>query len=494
MKERKKVVVVGGGTAGMITALWAHKHLPDIDLTVIKSSQVPIVGVGEASTPSMVSFLEEVGIDPLELIKRTGGTIKNGITFKNWNGDGDSYFHGFSPTGGLGEILEESCSCPPHFATGVYSYYERMAIHKGVRLDNVMYSSMLAASNKVDIDNSSWSLQFEASKVAAYLQEVAESRGILVKEGMYESTIDDKEGFIKALVLKGGSTLPLDFLFDCSGFSRLFIGGKFAQKWESYQEHLPMKQAIPFRLPKQHPLTSCTTATAMKYGWMWSIPLQDLTGCGYVYDSDYINAEEAQREVEEVLGHTVTVPKVLDFAIGHYENVWVKNCVAIGLSTGFAEPLEATSIHRSIDQLSFLTHYINHLFQHNSRSTQSYNTTNFNQNRSVLDFIYLHYITKREDSDFWKNFQIDNPVPESLKNILALLKERNLRFIDIEVSNIWELSNYLQVSEGLGVAKGPISIEGYEGLSPSLEERTKLFERYARDALDHAEFLERLGE
>jgi tryptophan halogenase len=359
-------------------------------------------------------------------------------------------------------------------------------------LDKVLYSNILAYGNKVDVNNASWALQFDAIRVAKYLTDIALSRGIKVLEGTYSHTIDTSEGFISKISLEGGRTLSTDFVFDCSGFARLLIGKKFKQPWDSYSKFLPAKEAIPFRLPVEKPLTPYTKAIAMKYGWMWSIPLQDMTGCGYTYDTDYINAAEAQKEVEEFLGIPITPIKVINFETGQYRKVWVKNCLAIGLSTGFAEPLESTSVHMSISQLEDLKHFLNHIFTYNEESQESYNKNNYEQNRAVLDFIYLHYLTVRKDTPFWRDFRANHPTPPSFKHLLKLIEERNLRFFDINRDLIWKLSNYLQVSEGLELPTKPINIEGYTNLIPSLEDRTGLFNRFYKDAEDHAKFMNNL--
>lgn len=489
--SKKKVVVVGGGTAGLLTALWARKHIPEASVTVIRSPNVPSIGVGEASTPSLVGFLESLAIDPIDLIKNTGGTIKNGISFENWKGKGSKYFHGFSPKGPLAGLLGD-CKLPPHFEAGVYSYYEYHALARGLPLDNILYSSLLSKENKVDLDNTNWAIQFDAVRVAKYLEKIAKSRGVEVLLGTYSYTNDTCEGLIESLVLESGEVVPLDLLFDCTGLSRLFIGKKFEQEWDSYSKYLPMDRAIPFRMPAASPLPSHTKAIAMSSGWMWSTPLQDMTGYGYVYDSNYITAEEAQIEAEEYLGANIEVARVLKFDIGQYKKVWVKNCIAVGMSTGFAEPLEATSVHMSISQLMDLTHFINHLFEYNKNSVESYNSNNYRQNRAVLDFIYLHYISKRADSPFWREFQSRNPVPPSLSHKLELLREGNLRFFDLEVDQIWELSNYLQVADGLGIIENTWSVSGYENLYPSLDERTSLFEGFAANSVDHKSFMDEI--
>jgi tryptophan halogenase len=244
----------------------------------------------------------------------------------------------------------------------------------------------------------------------------------------------------------------------------------------------------------------------MKYGWMWKIPVKDRIGAGYVFDSDYLTDGEAIDEVQQVLGQTLLNARSIPFEAGRNEQVWVKNCIGIGLAASFVEPVEATALDSVALQLKELKGYLNHVFTYNEKSVSAYNDFVANMMDGLIHFVYLHYLTKRNDSEFWRNFRERHPVPQKFEKVLQLIHENNLREVDVETSPFM-LVDFLEICNGLEIFKQPIDMEGYENLTPSVAEYKKINDeailnsttRVGTPMLKHTDFLaglygpERLG-
>jgi tryptophan halogenase len=486
----RNIVVLGGGTAGWLTALYAHTVFPNDKITVVQSKEIGIIGVGEATTPNIVAFLSQIGIDIIDLIRCTKGTIKSGINFENWNGDEKRYMHGFCD-----KVTDFSVH--PTFGVDGQDFFLKKCIAEGLSLEDYNYQIHLAYDNKIDLHRTEWAIHFDTNEFSKYLSKKGAERGIEIVEGVYTHATQDDRGHIKTLYLEDGRSVPVDFVFDCSGFARLLIGKVYQDKWISYSKHLPMKKAIPFWIdePEVKPYTS---AIAMKYGWMWQIPLQHRTGAGYVFNSDYITVEEAKAEVEEYLGHEIEIRRVIDIDPGRFENYWIKNCVAVGLSSSFIEPLESTSIFLSIGQLDTFRQFINEIDDPNESSIKVFNDIVGNNMDDTMNFVYLHYLTKRNDTAFWREFREKNPSPERMKDLIPFIKDANLRPYNIpnlRINVYFALYSYLQVCYGLEIFEKPINIKGFENVRPSPQEYKEIIDALtATQALDHKEFLKRINE
>jgi tryptophan halogenase len=381
----KKIVVVGGGTTGWVTALYLNKEYKNLNITLIESNSIGIMGVGEGSTVNFHRFIEKLDIDIEEFIKETKSTIKLGINFVNWKGDGDNYLHNFLNSKGETESAF-------HFDSNlVVQYFRKLAKHKGI---NVI-------------------------------------EGIVTKVNLK----DDKS--VDTLVLNDGSILDLDYVFDASGFKELILGNIYKPNWISFEPFLKVNEAITFFQEPIGEMETTTKSTAMKYGWMFEIPLQHRTGTGYNYDSNYITAEEAKIEVEEYLGKPIKINKILKYKPGMYENVYIKNCIGIGLSTGFLEPLEATSIMNVITQLSFTEDVFNGNHKtYNEKVKEIYT-------ESML-FIYYHYLTERKDTEFWKIYNSGKLNPKELSKFIDSdfnVKIKN----DSELSKLFNFENTFEL-------------------------------------------------
>lgn len=486
----KKIIVLGGGAAGWLTALFCKKIYFNCEVQLIESDKIGILGAGEGSTPHLVSFLKFLNIDISDLLTKTKGTIKYGINFENWNGDNKKYFHGFASFNFANKFQVKDI-----FSSDCYDKYLINCIGENLNLDKFTYGGLLVDNKKNDLENQDFSVHFDAHKIAEYLKNLAITRGVLHKTGDTQSFKQDNSGNITSVILEDGSNEFCDFIFDCSGFKRIIIGKLLKSKWIDYQKYLPMKKAIPFFLNQEEEIAPCTHAIAMKYGWIWKIPLQHRFGAGYIYDSDYINEDQALKEAEEYLGCELHSPRVISFDAGRFENVWVKNCMAVGLSAGFTEPLEATSLYLAVQQLKLLSHFKECLFNAEEEKKKNFNTIMANSNDDILGFLYLHYLTRRKDSDFWINFKQNTTVPEKLKEIIDNLKNNNLfsfNFTNDKAYANFSIESYLAVAYGIGLlnSKKVTKIEGLLPLTGSYKSNML----YVLDNLEtHTNFLKNLN-
>jgi tryptophan halogenase len=481
-----KIVILGGGTAGWLTALFVRKILPQAYVTLIQSKTLGIIGVGEATTPNIPGLLRELSIDTLEVIKYTSGTIKNGISFENWNGDNKKYFHGFRDT-----LVNFSVS--GIFSNQCEDWYLKNLLSKNYDLNDNLLFAKLSYENKVDINNTAWSMHFDANKFAEFLQIKGIDRRIHCIEANLVSTKLDDNGFVKQLQLDTNEIVDLDFLFDCSGFSREIIGNLYKEKWISYSRHLPMKKAIPFWLENEQDLNPYTSAIAMKNGWVWKIPLQNRIGSGYIFDSDYINVDQALSEAEVHFKRKLDIRKIIEFDAGRYENFWVKNTIAVGLSSSFIEPLESTSLFLTVLQLETLKHYINDMFKYSETSTKKFNKIVSANMEDTLAFVYFHYLTKRRDSKFWKEFKEKNAPPDSLLSKLDDIRSANCKFTDFVLPHgltVFGLFNYMQVAKGLDFIDQKVNLLGYKEINPPIDIYKNLINDVVKNAPTLREFLQ----
>lgn len=487
----KNISIIGGGTAGWLTALFLKHNFPKHNITLIESSSIGILGAGEGTTPAFVGFLRSIGIDPYDLIAKTKGSFKQGICFENWNGDNKKYFHEFYTENYLSHF-----SFAPMFSHSCYHYYIKKIISENKNLDNYLYTPLLSYKNKVDPRNISFAIHFDAVILADYLKNIALERGVKRIEGIVEDVFLNENGFISEIILKNKKIIT-DFVFDCSGFKRAILGKKLNTKWISYEKWLPMNSAIAFPMKADKKIMPYTQAIAMKNGWIWRIPLQHRYGAGYIFDSNYTNETEALKEAEKYFKKKLNVVNRFKFSAGRFEKVWSKNCIAIGLSSGFTEPLEATSIWLSVTHLDTLKHYFSVMEKHNESLIENYNKLASANNDNIKDFIFYHYLTKRKDSKFWINFK---------KERYSLYKE--IPFLNNFINNkstIYDfnfqhgltsfgINSFYQVGHGLKLLK--IKKEKwFENQKPSTEEYLNNIKRHEEEKIvfDHRDFLNRLN-
>jgi tryptophan halogenase len=379
----KNVVIVGGGTAGWLTALVVNKFWKDTNVTLIESSKIGVLGAGEGGTPNFGRMLSLLDINHKEFFEKTNSTVKGGIHLFNWTGNNELSKHLF--------VGEE-----PNRFTKNYAYH------------------------------------FDARLVAEYFKNVSISRGVNWIDGEVD-TINNIEDTIKSISLKDNTVIDLDFIFDCSGFRRILIDGVHSDEWVGYEKYLMMNKAFTFFLPQFDKnigySNTYTHMVSMNCGWMFQIPLQHRWGCGYVHNDNYITIDEAKKEVENYLGYEVTIQKTFDFKPGTHKRSWIGNSISIGLSYGFIEPLEATSLMSTIMQLKRLID-----IDFNEEAKDRYNDWCYQINEQNLNFIRYHYLCERDDTDFWKDCT-SMPLPDKLYKILdknnSLIPKSDSQLLDM---------------------------------------------------------------
>jgi tryptophan halogenase len=425
-----KIVIVGGGTAGWITAAYLKKNTNYSDITLIESPTIPIIGAGEGSTGTLPYFIKEKwpdnSINEIDFLRKTKGTLKLGINLKNWKGDGTQIYSPFdaSPTSASHIDLALLGSCLK------YNRADYASLHSWL-MDNKLTTFRNEFGRiKTGLDNHSY--HFDGVEVGKYFKEWCTARGVkLIVSDVIDTKFDENEQ-LKSVSIDSGETIESELWFDCSGFSRVLME-KTKNKWISYKEYLPCNSAIPFSTPVYSKEVKFETlAEAMNSGWMWKIPLQQRHGCGYVYCDEFQTYEQSVDELNKKMGFKIEPIKHIKFDSGRYENVWYKNIVAIGLSSHFLEPLQATSIHVSIVSLTYLlTNYL-------KGDTINYNVDYKNFNNHIAnviddykDFIQMHYLAGREDTPFWKFVTNEMKITDKNLELIEASEHRILTQLDI---------------------------------------------------------------
>ena len=447
------IVILGGGTAGWLAAFMISKTQPDHTITVIESSTLGIIGAGEGSTGSLTNIVRnqdwDFGLDEEEFLKKTKSTVKLGILHKDWklvgheyvapiDGPASVYSNRFGTSASLCHLLANDGP----FHIGSFNGY------------NIEHNSSSFYFNEGKLDNlGNHAYHFDGHLVGAFFKE--KSPSVKHIDAVVSKVNVNELGEAVSLTLEGGIEVFGDFFIDASGFSRV-LSKALGIKWISYKQHLPVDTAIPFLIPfkNNEKIRPVTTAWAQKNGWMWKIPTQERYGCGYVFSSQYADVDSAKKEIELSLGHEISPIKIINFEPGRLETMWSKNCLFIGLSSAFLEPLEATSIHSTITQLfSFIFNYLRDTKEEtcNQGAINTYNIISANMYDGFRDFLSIHYASNRSDSEFWRDISKEDRRTEKAKNILDISTYRVLNDGDFFKSTGFEgsvLHNW--VLAGLG--------------------------------------------
>ena len=415
------IVIVGGGTAGwMAGAALARVLGPHLGVRLIESEVIGIVGVGEATVPHIKAFNNLLRIDEADFVRSTRGTFKLGIHFLDWGRIGDSYVHGF------GASLGPSLGLLPFHQYWIKAWLKGQAKEIGAYTLNTvaaMRGKFMVSASDVPKDsplsNIAYAYHFDAAVYGQYLRAYAEQRGVQRIEGIVEQVILHAEsGFVEAVRLQSGEVIAGELFIDCTGFRGLLIEEALHTGYIDFTHWLPCDRALAVPCEKVGPPTPYTRSTAREAGWQWRIPLQHRTGNGYVYSSRHLSDDEAAATLLANLdGPALADPKPLRFTTGRRRKCWNKNVVALGLASGFMEPLESTSIHLIQSGISKLLE----LFPREGFDdvlVERYNARLAFEFERIRDFLVLHYhATERDDTPFWNECRTMSITPELQANI-----------------------------------------------------------------------------
>ena len=463
----QRIVIVGGGTAGWMTAAGLSHFLrgktregggPSI--TLVESDDIGTIGVGEASIPTLNGFNRLLGIDEREFLERTQGTFKLGIEFVDWTRKNHRYFH---PFGSFGQPLD---ICDFH-----HHWLRAHAAAQGGDLDDYCLNTVLARADRfggpsrdanTPLSTVGHAYHFDAGLYARYLRSYAEQKGVVRVEGRITGVDQAPEtGFVSGVTLANGTRIEGDFFVDCSGFRALLIEETLKTGYIDWTDLLPCNRAVAVPSARTEPITPYTRATTRDAGWQWRIPLRHRTGNGYVYSAEHISEDEAAATLMANLdSQALDEPRFLRFTTGRRAKAWVKNVVAIGLSAGFLEPLESTSIHliqkgvlklaKCLPDLDFAPEL---MVEFNQQTAFDY--------EDVRDFLCLHYkATERDDTPFWA-YNRNNTVSDSLRHRMALFEQSGRIFVTEQ--ELFKLPSWLAVLWHQGVRP-----KGYDPIADAL--------------------------
>ena len=427
-----KIVIVGGGSAGWIAATCLIKLSGYRDITVIDSSKIPTIGAGEGSTGSLPYLVNELWPDGTsgtqDFFTKTKCIPKLALTLKNWKGDGTSYYSTISPSQTkefpidsmfLGSIIK-------------YGIGYKSSLSSWILEDN--NSSYNKKTKSTDFVLAGYGYHVDADELGKYFKKKCLTFGVnMIDSEVTETVFDDNEN-LKSINLSNGSNIEADLWIDATGFSRVLMG-KTKNKWISYKDELPVNSAIPYRLDiSSRTVKFETLAETMSSGWMWKIPLQHRYGCGYNYCDSFQNYDDALNEIKRKVGGAITPLNDIKFDAGRYENILHKNILAVGLSSHFLEPLQATSIHISI---TTMTHLLTHFVKDNKDEIPQFIINRFNKKMGDViddykDLIQFHYLAGRDDTPFWKFVQNELKISDKNKYYLDIAKYRSLNIYDID--------------------------------------------------------------
>ncbi|APG62323.1 tryptophan halogenase [Sphingorhabdus lutea] len=421
-----KIVILGGGTSGWMSATALAVMLgAQVDVTLVESEDIGIIGVGEATLPHLRHFVETLGIDEADFMRATHATYKLGIDFRDFGKIGDSYIH---PFGSFGDAL-----------AGVPFHHYWLAAQKNIgdvgSIGDYSMGVAAALANKFAppaSDNSlastyGYAYQFDATLFGPFMRDFATAKGVKRVEGRVNNVQTNPEnGNVETLILESGNQISGDIFIDCSGFRSMLLGQTLGAEWEDWSHWLPCDRAVavPCTAENENEIEPYTRAIAMPAGWRWRIPLQHRIGNGYVYASQYLSDDEAKNAlINAIEGKPLAEPKLLKFKAGRRKKSFIKNVIGVGLSSGFLEPLESTSIY--LAQMA-ITNFIE-LFPKNG-VIQQFDRDAFNQlvdmeYDRIRDFLILHYhATTRDDTPFWDHVRTME-IPHSLSEKMELWRQ-----------------------------------------------------------------------
>jgi len=448
----RKVVIVGGGTAGWMAAAAMSKilgELPDLSIELVESDEIATVGVGEATIPQINLFNALLGLDERDFVRATNATYKLGIEFRDWTRLGHSYVHPFGFYGLDMRGIEFHHYWLKGRAAGDDTPLDAYSLGVVAGLQGRFTHPRPEQPNS-PLSRIAYAFQFDASLYARYLRQLSEAWGVRRTEGRVVDVVQNGEtGFVEAVLLEGEKRIEGDLFIDCSGFRGLLIEQKLEAGFKDWSKWLPCDRAAAVPCESSDDQQPLTRSTARPAGWQWRIPLQHRTGNGYVYSSAHLSDDEAAETLLANLdGTALAEPRILRFKAGHRKKSWVKNVVALGLAGGFLEPLESTSIHLIQTGIArLMTLFPTRRFD--DLEIERYNRLTVQEYVDIRDFLVLHYhANERTDSELWRYCRELTP-PDGLAYKLDMFR-RTGRVIR-EHDELFTETSWLAVMVGQGI-------------------------------------------
>jgi tryptophan halogenase len=447
-RQIRSVAIVGGGTAGWLAASMLARVLSGTGtgITVIESPEIGTIGVGEATIPPIIDLLAFLGIDLADFVRNTQATYKLGIRFRDWRAAGHSYWHPFGTFG-------SSFNRRPFY----HYWHQARARGEPLRFNDFSLCAALADTGKFRFPDPNaqgpaaglrYALHFDAGLVARYLRAYAERLGVTRLERTVTAATQTPQGLLDELIFADGGRLRAQLFLDCSGFRALLIEQTLKTGYLSWQDLLPCDRAVALPSAVAGPRPPCTQAHARAAGWQWRIPLQHRIGNGYVYSSTHLSDAEALADLVAQAGTPLAEPRLLHFHTGRRRLFWNRNCVALGLASGFLEPLESTSIH-------LVTSGLYHLLEHfpdrdfDPANIAAYNARLIDELEGVRDFIVLHYcLAQRRDTPFWRHCG-SMSIPASLGERIELY--RGTGRVRTRPGELFTDLSWFYILDGLGI-------------------------------------------
>jgi tryptophan halogenase len=486
-KPVRRVVIAGGGTAGWMAAAALSRTLGKVvDITLVESDEIGTVGVGEATIPTLVHFHRLLDINEQEFMAATQATFKLGISFESWRERGKDYIHSFGTTG------------TDHWTAG-FQHFWMKGRERGLASDYGDYCLELKASTEgkfahLPNDGLNYAYHLDAGRYARFLRRYSEHFGVeRIEAKIAKVETDPAGGGIAALLLDSGKRIEGDLFIDCTGFRSLLLGEALGIGYEDWSHWLFNDSAIAVQTESMGPAVPLTRSMAHDWGWQWRIPLQHRVGNGIVYSSRHIDDETAKATLlGNIEGKVLTEPRVIRFKPGQRKQTWSHNCIAIGLSSGFLEPIESTSIHliqRSIVRLlqNFPSQGIR------QSEVDEFNAQTWSEIEFIRDFIILHYkVTERRDTPYWKQ-AAEMAVPAPLQHRIDMFRETGRSFRVL--NELFAENSWIQVMLGQGIMPDQhhpsADLMGDEELSGFLGGIRKHVERTVAQLPQHQKYVER---
>jgi len=498
--KKNSILIVGGGTSGWITASLIKKHLGDeVEVRLIESEDIGVIGVGEATVPTLRAILKGLEIDEGEFLQATQGSFKLGIKFLNWKKPSGKnqhqYYHSFGPMPQVDgvNLSEHWLRLKQEGYPGTLDYSSYMNPWICDRQKAPKFFDSPPYEGTVD-----YTYHVDAKLFAKYLKSRASQWGVRHLVGNVLSVELNEEGGIRKLITDGQGELTADLFIDCTGFQGVLINRALKEPFLPYSKNLLCDRAISILVPKdpqESKINPYTTAHAQKAGWTWNIPLQNRDGTGYVFSSAFLNDDKAEGEFRKFLGgRAKDLPaQILPMRIGRNRRAWVKNCLSVGLSYGFVEPLESSGI-------GFIDLAVNEIlpllkdFPENQDSIEKFNQYIGDFYDSIRDFLILHYcLTDRDDTPFWQANQQDLEIPPALQTSLEQWKEQFpqdhvesglVRLYDYKITHILAGMAYLPRT-----CKKSVATLEMEKIKTRFERFRQRAQSFAEELPDHGEYL-----